>query len=134
MNRRRIKVNFLSSRWVTIIAFIIIVYAAFGLVKITWQNYQVNQKISSLQDEIKKSDEENFELKNKIDYYKTDAYKERQAREELNLQKPGEIVIVIPNNSQNEVNTKKKEETKTNEKSDYRSNIQKWREYFFGNK
>lgn len=131
MNLKRFKFDFLSSRVITVIVFIIIIYAAFGLAKVTWQNYKVNQQIISLKDSIKKSDEENFNLKSKIEYYKTDSFRERQAREKLNLQKPGEIVIVIPNSPQAE-EVKKAEENKVYEKPTLRSNFQKWQDYFFG--
>ncbi len=131
MNLKRFKFDFLSSRAITVVVFIVIIYAAFGLTKVTWQNYKVNQQIISLKDSIKKADEENFNLKSKIDYYKTDSYRERQAREKLNLQKPGEIVIVIPNSPQaEEIN--KEEQNKVVEKPTIRSNFQKWQDYFFG--
>lgn len=131
MNLKRFKFNFLSSRVITVIFFVVIIYAAFGLAKVTWQNYKVNQQIISLKDSIKKADEENFNLKSKIEYYKTDSFRERQAREKLNLQKPGEIVIVIPTSPQVE-EIKKAEENKVAEKPTLRSNFQKWQDYFFG--
>jgi cell division protein FtsL len=130
MNCRRIKINFLSSRTITIISFVIIIYASIGLVKITWQNYKVNQKIASIEKAIKKLEEENFELKNKITYYKTDAYRQRQAREKLNLQKPEEIVIVIPTDSQAEEKKEEKREGKEPKKPNY----QAWWDYFFAKK
>jgi cell division protein FtsB len=130
MNRKRIKLNFFSSRVITIIGILIIIYAAYGLAKITWQNYQVNQRISSLEENLKKIDEDNFELSNKIAYYKTNAYKERQAREKLNLQKPGEVVIVIPNTPQPE--DKKGQSQK--ETKPQKSKPENWRDYFFSNK
>jgi len=130
MNRRRIKINFFSSRLVAIIGLFIIIYASIGLAKITWQNYKINQKISSLEKELKEMEEENFELKNKILYYRTNAYKERLAREKLNLQKPGEIVVVIPDNLPT---TEKKEKTSSKEpKKETKKNYQKWWDYFFG--
>jgi cell division protein FtsL len=129
MNLKQIKSKFFSSRLITIIVFIIIVYASFGLAKITYQNYKVNQKIADLEKNIEKIDEDNFELQSKITYYKTNAYKERQAREELNMQKPGEIVVVIPTGTQPE---KEKIKQKENKKTE-RSNYQAWWDYFFSN-
>lgn len=134
MNRKKIKFSFFSSKIITIIVIIIIIYASFGLVRITWQNYQVNQKISDLDNEIKKLDEENFELQSKIAYYKTNAFKERQAREKLNLQRPGEIVIVVSGSQEPvEDNTEKIEKNKKNE-TNYKKNYEKWWDYFFGKK
>jgi cell division protein FtsL len=129
MNLKQIKSKFFSSKLITIVIFLIIVYASFGLAKITYQNYKVNQKIVDLEKNIEKIDEDNFELQNKIAYYKTNAYKERQAREELNMQKPGEIVAVIPVGAQPEKENREQKQDKKEEPSNY----QAWWNYFFSN-
>jgi len=134
MRGYKLRFNFLSSRLITVISFIIIIYGAFGLARLIWKNYQVNQKIESLKKEITQLEEENFELRNEINYYKTNSYKERLAREKLNLQKPGEIVIVITQPEEDKFSSVQKKEIKNKEKKLSGPNWQKWWNYFFGDK
>lgn len=127
--RYRWKFKFFPSRVLGVLSFFAIIYASLALARITWQNYKIDQKIIALNEELEKLSEENFELKNKIAYYKTNSYRERLAREKLNLQKPGEIVIVITPSSPP---SSEKKPVSKNTEGDKRSNYQKWRDYFFG--
>ena len=43
----------------------------------------------------KQIDKENIEIKDKIAYLESDNYREKEAKDKLNLQKPGENVVVI---------------------------------------
>ena len=61
--------------------------------------YQVNQEIDELEDEINRLDKKNQELENLIEYLETDQFVDRQAREGLNFKKPGEEVVVIKDGS-----------------------------------
>jgi cell division protein FtsB len=57
------------------------------------------QKLNVLQSEISKLDKENKELANEIQKLRTDPNTiEKFAREELKLVKPGEIILVTPEN------------------------------------
>lgn len=134
MRSYKLRFNFLSSKLITVISFIIIIYAAFGLARLIWKNYQVNQKIESLKKEITQLEEENFELRNEINYYKTNSYKERLAREKLNLQKPGEIVIVITQPEEDKFSSVQNKGIKNKEKKLSVPNWRKWWNYFFGDK
>jgi len=58
-----------------------------------------NQKLSTLESEIKKLENENKQLTDEIQALRSDpATIEKFAREELKLVKPGEIVLVAPDN------------------------------------
>jgi cell division protein FtsB len=57
------------------------------------------KKLSALEDDITKLDAENKKLNTEIQALRTDATTvEKLAREELKLVKPGEVVIVTPDN------------------------------------
>ncbi len=76
---------------------LILLYAGFALTKTLWQSYRMSRQINSLEDEIARLEERKRELQNLITYYKTDSYKEKEARRRLGYQKPGErVLIVVP--------------------------------------
>jgi cell division protein FtsB len=57
------------------------------------------QKLGAIESEIRKLDSENQQLTTEIQALRTDpAAIEKLAREELKLVKPGEVVLVIPEN------------------------------------
>lgn len=94
----------------------LILYVAFLLSRSTWHNYQTNQQISALNDDLKKLQAENQNLNNEIVYYQTESFKELEARRRLGLKKQGENVVVLPGETEGEngdnTNTNKnKEET-----------------------
>ena len=106
-----------------IFALLFIIYMLFIVGKTVYKNYTLNKKVSNLQNEINSLEEENNTLKNKILYYQTESFKEKEARQRLGLQKPGEEVIVLtPEEEQNQ----KQEEEKPKE-----PNYKKWWKFFF---
>ena len=63
------------------------------------EGYQLRQQAMALQQHIDQLQKDNRELSQKLEYYKSDQYIEKVAREELGLMRPGEIpVIVVPAN------------------------------------
>ncbi|MEI6266336.1 MAG: septum formation initiator family protein [bacterium] len=60
-----------------------------------YENYQIQQGILGLKNDITNMAQANKDLSAEILYYQSPSYQERIAREKLNLQKPGEKVIVI---------------------------------------
>jgi len=80
------------------------VYLCFLVGKAVYKNNEINKELASIEDQILLLESENNKLREAIEYYKTDEYKIRVAREKLGLQKPGEAVIVItPDDSKNKV-------------------------------
>ncbi len=92
-----------------------------------YKKRQIQQEISKLEDNIAKLENKNQEVLELINYFKTQEYKERQARSLLNLQKPGEFAAVLPPQEE-EVQTLESEDTEPSAAS----NLQKWWKYFFG--
>lgn len=91
------------------------------------KKYQIDKEIKQLEREITALESKNKEINELIDYLKSAEYRERQARSLLNLQKPGEFAVALPNpEGQDQENVKLKES------KDSRSNLEKWWEYFFG--
>lgn len=107
-----------------IFGLLIIVASGKGIIR----RLQVEKEIKNLQEEIKKLENKNTELQALIEYFQTESYAERQAREKLNLQKGGERAVIISENTSEELPLEK--DKKTEEKS----NLKKWWDFFFGEK
>jgi len=91
----------------------------------------------SLQEEAQKVERENMEIKKRISYLGSKDFQEIEAKERLNLQNPGEKMVVI---SPSPISKDEKEAVYSSEKDkpiieespkDYRNNFQKWWDYFF---
>lgn len=75
---------------------LIIVYLVVVLGETVKRNYDLNQQIGQLQQQISLLNSQKDELAYDIQYYGTDAFKQREARAKLGLQAPGESVLVLP--------------------------------------
>ena len=102
----------------------------------TSRNYNLRSKSDSLESQITQLEEQIQDLGYKITYYKTDSYRERLAREKLNVAAPGENVVLIKDdkrNNKNESNTLNSSILKTDEESlSEKPNYQQWRIFLFG--
>jgi cell division protein FtsB len=99
------------------------VYLLSSLVQTVRKNYELNQEIADLQEEIDLLEVQQEELRYRIEYYKTEAFKEKEARAKLGLQLPGEGVIILPAEDDDSDKPKAKPP---------RSNLQQWWEFLFG--
>lgn len=57
---------------------------------------QIRQEIVQLENEVRRLEKNVIEMENINQYFKTDAFAERMAREKLNYQAVGEKVVLIP--------------------------------------
>ncbi len=78
---------------------ILLVYMVVSTVQAIWQNYQIDKELSQLREENAELKLRNKYLQNLIAYRQTDSFKDKEAREKLNYQKVGEVVLIIPNES-----------------------------------
>jgi len=120
----------LSFRLLLAISTLILVCLSAGLGKEFYRGYQIQREIESLKKDIESFRKSNYELSKLIEYYKTDEYKEVQARERLNLKKDGEKIIVIKPILEDQ----EKEEVKKDVGAEKENapNYKKWWNYFFG--
>ncbi|MAF80439.1 hypothetical protein CL628_00325 [bacterium] len=61
---------------------------------------QVQREVRRLEGEVQEMQRTVLELENLNQYFRTDSYQERLAREKLNYRAPGEQVVLIPENAQ----------------------------------
>jgi len=124
--------DFLRSRWFLLVGILLVGYAFFVLGKMVWMNYQRDQEIKNLAKDIQAIEQENQKLSDFIAFFQTDTFKEKEAREKLGVVKPGEKVLVFPDNKEGESNILEektsKDETQEIEKM---PNYKKWWNFFF---
>jgi|WetSurMetagenome_2_1015567.scaffolds.fasta_scaffold40502_2 hypothetical protein len=77
---------------ILVIAWILII----SLVKDLWQIKSGFARIQESNIKLQEEQKKNQELKDKLSLVSTDEYKERLIREQLNMQKVGEVVAVLP--------------------------------------
>ncbi len=116
---------------------IILVFFSLSLGKRIFEQRKIDQDIKNLEEEIKVLESRNSELLKLIDYLNTNLYIEEAARLKLGLQKPGESVVIVPNEflQQEKKNEERKEDSSFSERTILeKSNAVKWWDYFFKNK
>lgn len=60
------------------------------------RRWQIQRQVQQLDSELKKAQHQVAGLANLNQYFRTDDYQERLAREKLNYQAPGEKVVLLP--------------------------------------
>lgn len=118
--------GFLKSKTFIVIGIVFTILVITASAREIFRRLQIEKEIELLQEETRMLENKNIELKALIEYFQTESYAERQAREKLNLQKGGEKAVIISENMSDEISlerAKQKEE---------KSNIKKWWDFFFG--
>lgn len=127
--------NLLTSRNVlSVIAVLFILYGSYATLKVIGYNYQLQKDIDQLRAEVELLDLQNKQLEYSIAYYKTDAFADREARDKLGLQAPGEQVVIFPDKIPRELETPKTpqqiaEEQNFTQRS--KSNLDQWLFFLF---
>jgi len=107
---------------------LIVVFLGTGLGKEFYRDYQIKKEIDSLQNDINILEKDNYKLSQLIEYYKTDEYKEAEARERFSLKKDGESVVIVKSDPRVLGDFDIMEENKN------LPNYMKWWNYFFASK
>ncbi len=113
-------------------------FVGFSTYKETRKKQQIEEEINKLQEEANEINRENLSLEEKIYYLESDEFKEKEAKEKLNLRSPGEKVVIIKpsltkdeESEENLQNNKNEESEKSLAALDARTNPKKWWDYFF---
>ena len=110
---------------------LVVVFLGTSLGREFYRDYQIQKEIDSLQSDISALEKDSYELSQLIEYYKTDEYKEAEARKRFNLKKDGESVVVI---RPNPIDLEHDVDEENNSEADNLSNYKKWWNYFFASK
>jgi cell division protein FtsB len=111
---------------------VLLFFFLFVQVKNFRTRYAVEKEIAALTEQADQLQKENEELQSFIAYLKTDSYKEKASREQLNMKREGEVVFSFAEDDQQRKDARiEEEEVATQENV---SNPTKWWNYFFNHK
>ncbi|MEK7580513.1 MAG: septum formation initiator family protein [Patescibacteria group bacterium] len=96
--RFRSKLPIIYSPAFTLILFFLFAILLIALVQETIKFVSVSRQLSSARQEINKLEEKNQSMTNELSYLQDDFSREKEAREKLNMLKPGEKKIIIEMN------------------------------------
>jgi len=125
----------ISSKFFLLVMILALGYLGYTLTNVVLEKKEIDDRLASLRSDMKEMELNREEIEKNKEYYSSQDFLEKEARRLLNYQKPGEEVIaVIPNK-----NNQTSEEEKTIEKKKIQeenikelSNPEKWQRYFFG--
>lgn len=130
------RINKIGSFLVTALIVLIIGYIVYNISHSVWHNYEINQKISNLKEEINKLKIKNKNLLNLIVYYQSNTFKELEARRKLGLKKKDETMIIIPENNGSLKNSAEflpdSSNQQNNQNMPVTPNYLKWRNFVIG--
>jgi len=116
-----------------ILIYFIFLYVLFILGKAIWTNWQLNKQINDIGQQIADIKVQNKNLENLILYYKSDSFREVEARKKLGLKKAGETAIAVPaqnNENYNQETEAQKQGVSESPKEESTPNWQLWWQFF----
>ena len=116
-----------ATTFLNVLGILIAVYLVVVLTQTVKRNYDLNQQLNVLKSQISLLNDQKAELAYNLQYYGTDAFKEREARAKLGLQLPGESVIILPSPSPTPVPA-----TVTTVQVKTKSNLRQWLDFLTG--
>jgi len=119
----------LTSRGVIVFEVLVIIFLLIGTTKEVIRRISLRQEISILEKQIAELESQNRSLGEYVASINTESFQEKEARKRLNLQKPGESLLIIPETKtlSNEV----PDNTILNTTAKGKSNPIRWWQYFF---
>ncbi len=122
-----------TAKLVIIALFLLVSFLLYSLTASVYKAYQIELHIKNYEKENARIAEENRIKSEDYEYYSSDAYIEKIAKQNLGLVNPGEEVIIIPNESIDASGIVGGLHTQNDADYDYvgLSNNQKWWKFFF---
>jgi len=87
------------TKMVIIGEFFLVSYLLYTLTVSVYKSYQIDQHIKTFEVENARIEDENRKKSEEYDYYSSDAYIEKMAKQNLGLVNAGEEVIIIPSDN-----------------------------------
>lgn len=129
----------LSSKLSLLASLGLLILISVALGKVIYRRYLIEQEIGAIREEIEKAEGKNKELSDLISYFSTDAFREKMARQKLNLQRPGETVVALPVKKKGDKIILGSEDNyfedseSADDAENFLTNAKKWWHYFFSN-
>jgi cell division protein FtsB len=127
-NKKKNKIK-IFTKYYLLLCLCLFILICFGLAREWIRAHNINREIRAMKNEIKRLEKTNKAFSEQIEYYKTLAFLEKEARRKMGMTKEGEKVVIVNNNKEkNSVdNTKKNHQNTVLDKS----NVVRWFYYFF---
>jgi cell division protein FtsL len=123
--------SYWTIRAFSLLAVVFLGFVTYSVFKVVYRKKQVQKEISSLQEEAIKIEKENGDLKDKISYFESKDYQEREVKDKLSLQLPDENLVVVKPGPAKKEEASPVETAKMNREIDKTPIYQKWLNYFF---
>ena len=121
-----------TTRIIIIVEFVLLAYMLYVLSTSLYKSYQVDNFIKSAEQENARLEKENTLLAEDYEYYRSDRYKEKIAKQNFGLVRPGEQVIILLPDSTTPKNPESENTTiMTRQYYENLSNARKWFLFFF---
>lgn len=125
--RKRALRRALTSRGVIVFEILLITFLLVGITKEVVRRISMREEIATLEQQIAELEAQNRTLGEYVASINTDSFREREARKRLNVQRPGESLLILP-----ETRTLTTEmQSTTNTDTGDTSNPQRWWNFFF---
>lgn len=118
--------GFWQSKLFTLLALVMIFFLAAALLRMQPQKVVVEKKIKNFQDKIFELEKSNADLARLLDYFKSDAYLEREAKLKLNVRRPEEQVVFLHANDLRPANSSASEQNLSDGKWPYFNKLVQW--------
>ena len=115
----------MSQRFLAIVFLLILIAIAFPLVRSVSQRKMIEQEIADMKKDNEDYANKSQELKGMINYLQSDISLEEQARLNLGLKKPNEVVVVVNHPKAVSISSS------TEEEDSRVTNWRRWLHYFF---
>lgn len=117
----------LSAKIILSAAGVVVLFILISLAREMNRRLQVQREISGLEQDVRAMEKTVVEMENLNQYFRTDAFQERMAREKLNYRAPGEQVVLLPEEADDRAAPEVQEQAQA-----VRSIPLKWWQAFFG--
>jgi len=88
--------KFFNSKAVLVLFLVLASLVVYSIFREKKSQQHIVASINSLEQEISQMEDKNLELAEMIKYLKSNQFIEHEAREKLNLTKPGEKLVIVP--------------------------------------
>ena len=120
-----------TTKMILTVEFFLLAYMQYVLSTSLYKSYQVDRFIQQTQQENDKLEHENSLLLEDFEYYQSDAYKEKIAKQNFGLIRPGEEVIVLTKGAPGVYANEDQNDPSTEAYYRNLSNAKKWYLFFF---
>jgi cell division protein FtsB len=110
---------------------IVLIIVSLSIYQQMLKEKEIQKEIDKLKQEAELINRENFQIQDKIAYFESKDYQEKEAKDKLNLQNPDEKVIIVKPSINEQAQLAPKEDTTQRDVASIIPNYLKWWNYFF---